>query len=111
MKAVRYHEFGSTEVLRHEEVQRPAPGAGQVLLKVAATSFDRVDDHIRLGVLAEAVSTTLPVTPGLDVAGTVAELGDAVGGLEVGDQVIAMLPLNEHGGAAEYAVVAADLVR
>ncbi|WP_250032743.1 NADP-dependent oxidoreductase [Paractinoplanes maris] len=110
MKAIRYHEFGSTEVLRHEEVERPAPGAGQVLLKVAATSFNPVDDHIRLGVLAAAIPTTLPVTPGLDVAGTVAELGDGVGGLQVGDQVIAMLPLNEHGGTAEYAVVAADLV-
>jgi NADPH:quinone reductase-like Zn-dependent oxidoreductase len=110
VKVVRYHEFGSTEVLRQEEVERPAPGAGQVLLKVAATSFNPVDDHIRLGVLAEAIPTTLPVTPGLDVAGTVAELGEGVSGLQVGDQVIAMLPLNEHGGTAEYAVVSAGLV-
>ena len=110
MKAIRYHEFGSTEVLRHEEVQRPVPGVGQVLIKVAATSFNPVDDHIRLGVLAEMIPTPLPITPGLDVAGTVAELGDGVGGLRVGDEVIAMVPLDVHGGAAEYAVVAADLV-
>lgn len=110
MKAIRYHEFGSTEVLRHEEVQRPTPGAGQVLVKVAATSFNPVDDHIRLGVLAEMIPTPLPITPGLDVAGTVAELGDGVSGLQVGDPVIAMFPLDQHGGAAEYALVAADLV-
>lgn len=110
MKAIRYHEFGSIEVLRREEVERPVPGAGQVLVKVAATSFNPVDDHIRLGVLAEMIPTPLPITPGLDIAGTVAELGAGVSGLQVGDQVIAMFPLDAHGGAAEYAVVAADLV-
>ena len=110
MKAIRYHEFGSTEVLRQEEVERPVPGAGQVLVKVVATSFNPVDDHIRLGVLAEMIPTALPITPGLDVAGTVAALGDQVSGLQVGDPIIAMFPLDEHGGAAEYAVIAADLV-
>lgn len=110
MKAIRYHEFGSTEVLRQEEVERPVPGPGQVLLKVTATSFNPVDDHIRLGVLAEMIPTPLPIIPGLDVAGTVEELGDGVSGLQVGDRVITMFPLDEHGGAAEYAVATADLV-
>lgn len=110
MRAIRYHEFGGTEVLRHEEVERPTPGAGQVLVAVTATSFNPVDDHIRLGVLAEMIPTPLPVTPGLDLAGIVAELGDGVSGVRVGDPVIAMFPLDQHGGAAEYAVVAADLL-
>ncbi|MDR7276418.1 NADP-dependent oxidoreductase [Catenuloplanes atrovinosus] len=110
MKAIRYHEFGGAGVLRREEVERPVPGAGQVLVKVAATSFNPVDDHIRLGVLAELIPTPLPITPGLDVAGTVAELGEGVDGLRVGDPVIGMFPLDVHGGAAEYAVIAADLV-
>lgn len=110
MKAVRYHEFGSTEVLRFEEVERPVPGVGEILLKVAATSFNPVDDHIRLGVLAEAIPTPLPITPGLDVSGTIVELGADVDGFGVGDPVIAMFPLDVHGGAAEYAVVAAELV-
>ena len=110
MKAIRYHEFGSTEVLRQEEVERPAPGPGQVLVQVAATSFNPVDDHIRLGVLAEMIPTALPITPGLDVAGTVVELGEGVSGVEVGDRVVAMSPLDTHGGAAEFAVLAADLV-
>jgi NADPH:quinone reductase-like Zn-dependent oxidoreductase len=110
VKAIRYHEFGSIEVLRHEEVERPVPGPGQVLVKVAATSFNPVDDHIRLGVLSEMIPTPLPITPGLDLAGTVAELGDEISGLKVGDQVIAMFPLDVHGGAAEYAVLATDLL-
>lgn len=110
MKAIRYHQFGGTEVLREEEVARPVPGLGEVLVKVAATSFNPVDDHIRLGVLAEAIPTPLPITPGLDVAGTVIELGADVSGLQVDDQVVGMFPLDQHGGAAEYAVIAADLL-
>lgn len=110
MKAIRYHQFGTTEVLREEDVQQPSPGTGQVLIKVAATSFNPVDDHIRLGVLADAIPTALPITPGLDVAGTIAELGNGVSGFQVGDPVIAMFPLDLHGGAAQYAAVAADLV-
>ncbi|MGG7099579.1 NADP-dependent oxidoreductase [Rhodococcus sp. 24CO] len=110
MKAIRYHQFGGTEVLREEEVARPAPGLGQVLVKVAATSFNPVDDHIRLGVLAEAIPTSMPITPGLDVAGTVVELGAEVSRLQVDDRVVGMFPLDQHGGAAEYAVIAADLL-
>ncbi len=110
MKAIRYHEFGNTTVLLQEEVERPVPGAGEVLVKVAATSFNPVDDHFRLGVLAQMVPVEMPVTPGLDVAGVIAELGEGVDGLTVGDPVIAMFPLDAHGGAADYAVVAADLV-
>ncbi|MEK8227211.1 hypothetical protein NKG05_15720 [Oerskovia sp. M15] len=44
------------------------PGPGQALVKVAATSFNPVDDHIRRGMLAAAIPTPLPITPGLDVA-------------------------------------------
>jgi len=108
MKAVRYHGFGSSEVLRYEEVQRPVPGAGQVLVRVAATSFNPVDDHIRAGVLAEMIPITLPFVPGLDLAGTVEELGAGVTGPQVGDRVVAMLPLDAAGAAAEYVLVPAE---
>lgn len=110
MKAIRYHQFGGTEVLQAEEVELPVPGPGQVLVKVAATSFNPVDGHIRLGALAEAIPTPLPITPGLDVAGTIVELGEGVTGFQVDDLVIGMFPLDEHGGAAEYAVIAAEFV-
>lgn len=110
MKAIRYHQFGGTEVLLAEEVELPIPGPGQVLVRVAATSFNPVDDHIRLGVLAEDIPTALPITPGLDVAGTIVELGKGVTGLKIDDPVVGMFPLNEHGGAAEYAVIASEFV-
>ncbi|MGY0496947.1 NADP-dependent oxidoreductase [Nocardia sp. FBN12] len=108
MKAVRFHEFGSSEVLRLEDVDRPVPGSGQVLVRVAATSFNPVDDHIRAGFLAEMIPIELPYVPGIDLAGTVAELGAEVTGVEVGDLVVAMLPLESAGGAAEYVLVPAE---
>jgi NADPH:quinone reductase-like Zn-dependent oxidoreductase len=108
MKAVRFHDFGGSEVLRFDDVERPVPGAGQVLVRVAATSFNPVDDHIRAGALAEMIPITLPHVPGLDVAGTVSELGDGVTGFSAGDRVVAMLPLDAGGGAAEYALAPAE---
>nr|WP_228553874.1 NADP-dependent oxidoreductase [Catenulispora pinisilvae] len=108
MKAVRFHEFGDSEVLRFEDVDRPVPGAGQVLVRVAATSFNPVDDHIRAGVLAEMIPISLPYVPGIDVAGTVAELGADVTSVRVGDRVVAMLPLDSAGGAAEYVLASAE---
>ncbi|MFD3748054.1 NADP-dependent oxidoreductase [Nocardia sp. NPDC058633] len=108
MKAVRFHEFGGSEVLRYEDIERPVPGTGQVLVRVAATSFNPVDDHLRAGVLAEMIPITLPYVPGIDLAGTVAELGEGVTGLEIGDRVVAMLPLESAGGAAEYVLAAAE---
>ncbi|MFD9792499.1 NADP-dependent oxidoreductase [Streptomyces sp. NPDC059070] len=108
MKAIRFHEFGTSEVLRHEEVDRPVPGAGQVLVRVAATSFNPVDDHIRAGVLAEMIPVALPYVPGIDLAGTVAELGPGKKDLAVGDEVVAMLPLDSAGAAAEYVLAPAD---
>jgi NADPH:quinone reductase-like Zn-dependent oxidoreductase len=108
MKAIRFHEFGGSEVLRFEDVERPVPGTGQVLVRVAATSFNPVDDHIRAGALAAMIPIAFPHVPGIDLAGTVAELGADVTGLEVGDPVVAMLPLDSAGGAAEYALVPAE---
>ena len=108
MKAVRYHGFGGSEVLRYEDIERPVPGHGQVLVRVAATSFNPVDDHIRAGHLAEMIPITFPHTPGIDLSGTVAELGAEVAGVRVGDRVVAMLPLDSAGGAAEYVLVPAE---
>lgn len=108
MKAVRYHEYGGSEVLRYEDAPRPKPGPQQVVVEVAATSFNPVDAGIRGGYLAEVYEVRFPHIPGVDVAGTIAELGDDVTGWTVGDAVVAFLPLDADGAAAEYALVPAD---
>ncbi|USX53746.1 NADP-dependent oxidoreductase [Lentzea sp. HUAS12] len=107
MKAVRFHEFGGPEVLRHEDVEQPAPAAGEVLVRVTATTFNPVEGNIRLGVMQGPIPVDLPHTPGLDVAGEVAELGEGVEGLAVGDEVIGFLPMTKPGAAAEYVIAPA----
>lgn len=108
MKAVRFHEYGGPEVLRYEDVDRPRPAAGQVLIRVAATSFNPVDVGIRAGFLREVFPVALPHTPGIDVAGTVAELGEGVAGWSVGDSVVGFLPMDEDGAAAEFVLAPAE---
>ena len=110
MKAVRFHEYGDPGVLRYEDVEQPAPGAGQALIRVAATSFNGVDGNIRAGFMQGPIPVTLPHTPGIDVSGTVAALGAGVAGFQVGDRVIGFLPMAEDGAAAEYVVAPAGIL-
>ncbi|WP_156689401.1 NADP-dependent oxidoreductase [Mycobacterium sp. Marseille-P9652] len=108
MKAVRYHEYGDSDVLRYEEAPRPVPGPQQVLVKVAATAFNPVDAGIRGGYLAEVYTVSFPHIPGVDVAGTIAELGEQVQDWNIGDAVVAFLPIAADGAAAEFALVPAE---
>jgi NADPH:quinone reductase-like Zn-dependent oxidoreductase len=110
MKAVRFHEYGDPSVLRYEDVEQPVPGAGQVLIRVAATSFNGVDGNIRGGFMQGPIPVTLPHTPGIDVSGTVAALGEGVTGIQVGDRVVGFLPMVADGAAAEYVVAPAEIL-
>ena len=95
-------------MLRHEDVDVPVPGAGQVRVRVAATSFNAVDANIRAGFMRDAIPVTLPHTPGLDVAGTVDALGEGVDNVRVADPVIAFLPMTADGAAAEFVLAPAE---
>ncbi len=88
------------------DVERPTPGAGQVLLRVAASAYNAADAGMRGGFLP--IPIELPHVPGYDVSGTVDAIGDGVEGLAVGDAVIGFLPMERDGGAAEYVVAPAD---
>ncbi|MEV5754427.1 NADP-dependent oxidoreductase [Actinoallomurus sp. NPDC052308] len=110
MKAVRFYEYGDPDVLRYEDVEQPVPGAGQVRIRVAATSFNSVDGNIRGGFMQGPIPVTLPHTPGLDVSGTVDALGEGVHGIEVGDEVVGFLPMARTGAAAEYVLAPAEVL-
>ena len=68
MKAARIYQHGDASVIRIEEIPRPAPSAGQVLVEVAATSFNPTEVALRNGVLRDLVPVDLPLTLGWDVA-------------------------------------------
>jgi putative PIG3 family NAD(P)H quinone oxidoreductase len=103
MKAVLIDEFGGVDVLKVGEVDTPKPKEGEVLIKVVATSINRPDLVQRQG--------NYPPPPGdseilgLEVAGTIAELGPGVSGWQVGDRVMTLVG---GGGYAEYAVAYAS---
>ena len=86
MKAVRFHEYGDSDVLRYEDVEQPVPGRDEVRIHVAGTAFNPVDAGIRGGYLQEPFPVVLPHVPGIDVAGTVDAVGANVtaAGLAIG---------------------------
>jgi NADPH2:quinone reductase len=83
MKAVRIHAFGGPEVMQYEDVPTPEPGAGQVLVKLAAAGLNFIDVYQRTGLYPNP----LPYTLGLEGSGTVAAVGANVTGLQEGDPV------------------------
>jgi len=108
MKAIRYHRYGGSDVLAYEDSPRPVPGPRQVLVEVAATSFNPVDAGIRGGYLAEVYAIEFPHIPGVDVSGTIVEIGEGVDGWNIGDDVVAFLPLDADGAAAQFALAPAE---
>jgi NADPH:quinone reductase-like Zn-dependent oxidoreductase len=108
MKAVQYHAYGDSDVLVYEDAERPVAGPGQVVLRVAGTSFNPVDSTIRAGNLQQVFPVALPHIPNHDVAGLVAEVGAGVSDWSVGDAVVAFLPIGAPGAAAEYVAAPAE---
>ncbi|MFE6862027.1 NADP-dependent oxidoreductase [Nocardia sp. NPDC057668] len=88
MKAVRYDGFGGIGVLRIDEVDRPVPGAGQVLVRVEAAGINPGEAAIRTGAMADIFPSAFPSGQGSDLAGVVAEVGAWAGRFAIGDEVI-----------------------
>jgi NADPH:quinone reductase-like Zn-dependent oxidoreductase len=113
MKAVQIMSFGAPEVLRVTETDRPAPGAGEVLVAVEASSVNGHDTIVRAGGLRMVSGRRFPIGVGLDFAGVVVTTGPGVEGYRAGDRVWGMVhPRQRHtvAGAAEYVVVTADRI-
>jgi NADPH2:quinone reductase len=105
VKAWRVHENGEPrEVMRLDDVPLPEPGPGEVLLRVRAANVNFPDAMLCRG--EYQVRPPLPFTPGVELCGEVAALGEGVVDLAAGDRVVSTAAL--PGGAfAEYAVVPA----
>lgn len=101
MKAVRVHAPGGPEALRYEDVEVPAPGNGQALVKIAASGLNFIDVQFRAGVYPPPAS---PFTVGSEAAGTVEAVGTGVTEVAVGDRVAYTMVVGTY---AEYAVVGA----
>jgi NADPH:quinone reductase-like Zn-dependent oxidoreductase len=85
MQAVRIHEHGGTDRLLFEEAPSPAPGPGEVRVRLRAASLNHLDLWVRRGI--PGVRYPLPLIPGCDGAGVVAETGAGVSRFSPGDRV------------------------
>lgn len=108
MKAVRVHEYGSPEVLRYEDAPRPAPGAGEVLVRVHAAAVNPVDWKIRAGHVKGWLQYTLPMIPGWDFSGVVESVGSDAGSWKPGDEVYGRPDMSRDGAYADYIAVRAS---
>ena len=104
MKAIVYRDYGSADVLRYEEIEKPVAGADEVLIKVGAASVNPLDWKVMSG--GPFIVRLLPglgkpkiKRSGVDVAGTIESVGMNVTQFKQGDEVFGTC----HGAFAEYA--------
>jgi NADPH:quinone reductase len=101
VKAIRLHVLGGPDVLKYDEVPEPTPKPGEALVRIEAAGVNFIDIYQRIGVYKLA----LPLTLGMEGAGTVAAVGEAVTDVKVGDKVAWT---SIQGAYAQYCTVPAD---
>jgi NADPH:quinone reductase-like Zn-dependent oxidoreductase len=105
-KAVRFDHYGGPEVLEVVDVDAPAPGEGEVVVRVEATAINPGEAAIRSGALHALWPATFPSGEGSDLAGVVTEVGSGVDAVSVGDEVIGYT--DERASHAELVAVDAE---
>jgi NADPH:quinone reductase-like Zn-dependent oxidoreductase len=85
VKAVRFHEFGHSDVLKVEEIEDPKPGPGEVSIRIRASALNHLDVDVREGISRFPVQ--FPHTLGVEVAGEIEDVGPGVEGWQPGDRV------------------------
>lgn len=107
MRAIGVTEYGGPEALHQVDVDPEELGAGQVRVRVLAAAVNPTDTLVRNGARASAPLAGAVAVPGMDVAGTVLELGDGVDRLTVGQRVMAVVVPDggEHGAYRDEVVL------
>lgn len=104
MKAIVVHQHGGPEVMQYGDAPQPAPGPGQVLVRIAYSGINYIDTYFRTGLY----KADLPLIPGQEASGTIEQIGEGMTGFSPGDRVAYT---GTRGSYAEYAVIpAAQLV-
>lgn len=109
MKAVVINQYGPSDVLQYQEVEKPAIASDELLVKVHATSVNPVDWKIRKGDLQLLSGYNFPIRLGSDFAGVVEAVGQQVS-FKLGDEVYGMVSPVNGGAYAEYIAVSESAV-
>jgi NADPH:quinone reductase-like Zn-dependent oxidoreductase len=108
MKAARVHRFGGPEAITLEDMARPSPGEGEVLIRVKAAGVGPWDAWVRSG--KSALPQPVPLTLGADLSGVVAEVGSGVAAFSAGEAVFGVTNARFTGACAEYAIASAGMI-
>lgn len=109
MKAIQLQKTDGIEALTHEDIPRPEPDRGELLIRVHAAGINPIDWLICRGLLPHLLDGDLPWIPGWDVSGVVESVGNDVTEFTPGDSVCGMSRLPGSGGAfAEYITMTSD---
>ena len=108
MKAVRVHRFGPPEVIALEDVPKPEPNNGEVVVEVKAAGIGPWDALIRSG--KSALPQPLPLVLGSDLSGVIDSIGPGVEQFKVGDEVFGVTNERFTGAYAEYALAKAAMI-
>lgn len=108
MKAIRIIGYKAEPVL--EDITKPVPTSGQVLIRVRAAGLNPLDVKLQRGDMDQFFHLTFPYTLGTDLAGDIEQLGPDVEGWALGDQVVARTDPTAGGAFAEYALVPVELL-
>jgi alcohol dehydrogenase len=108
MQALLLTRYGGPEAATLTEVPRPAPRAGELLVRVVAAGLNPVDFKMRAGEMRMIRRYRLPIVMGNELSGVVESLGEGVTGFAIGDRVFARVDKNVMGAFAEYALVRED---
>ena len=106
MKAITYHQFGSAEVLKLEEVAAPTAPVNGVVVRMLASSVNVIDSRSRNGLMSPFVNKKFPKIPGADVAGVVSAVGANTKRFKVGDKVFGATNAFKGGAFAEQVALA-----
>lgn len=105
-KAIRVHAYGGPDVMKWEDVPTPEPHPGEVSIKQDAVGVNYIDVYFRTGLYK---APSMPVTIGMEGAGTVTAVGEGVSGLAIGDRVAYAGALGSY--ATERLITADKLVK
>jgi NADPH:quinone reductase-like Zn-dependent oxidoreductase len=108
-KAVRFEQYGGTDVLKVVEVDKPEPAAGEIRVEVIASSVNPGEAKIRSGELKDVFPADFPSGQGSDFAGRVDRLGEGVTGIDLGDEVVGFSD-TRSAHATEVVVPAGNVV-
>jgi NADPH2:quinone reductase len=111
VRAMVTPRFGGTDLFEERDVERPEPGAGEILVRVVAAGTNPVDAKFRAE--GDSVGLEAPIVLGADISGVVEEIGPGVTDLAPGDEVYytpEVFGPRSNGAYAEYHAARADIV-